>query len=265
MAITHNVDVSIVMPVYNSSRWLEESVKSVQGQTHDGWELLIVDDCSTDESMEIASRLEQHDHRIRVIQLSENSGPAKARNKAIEMAKGNYIAFLDSDDLWQPEKLEAQLRFMKKSSIAFSYTAYEKIDEHGKRIGRVGVRDRLSYSDLLKTCEIGCLTAMYNTQMIGKVYMPMGTKREDYATWLSILRNKIDYAYGTNSVLAQYRVYTEQSSAKKIQMAKENWRLYRDIEKLSLLKATYCFGNYAIRGVFRSKYPGWARFFGWLS
>ena len=250
--------VSIITPLYNCSDFLEQTIKSVLSQTYQDWEMIMVDDCSRDNSLGIAQRYAVRDARIKVLQLAKNSGAAAARNAAIEISKGRFIAFLDSDDLWGFDKLERQIQYMLINDVDFSYTAYEKIDENGNAFSVMGVPQIVSYVDLLKTNCIGCLTVIYDTKILGKVYMPINTKREDYATWLAILK-KIDYAYGMNEVLAQYRVYDSQASSKKAKMAKENWRLYRDVEKLGLLKSVYYFSHYAIRGVLRTKFPHLAR------
>lgn len=244
--------VSVIMPVYNAQRWLAASVASVQQQTYQNWELLIVDDCSTDGSGALASSLAANDDRIRVFRLTASAGAAAARNKAIEEAVGRYIAFLDSDDLWHPQKLEHQLAFMHSHGYAFTYTAYEKIDEQGQPFQQVRVPATVAYSALLKTNVIGCLTAMYDTAALGKVYMPSNTQREDFATWLHLLK-KISYAHGIPVALAQYRVYAGQTSAKKITMAKHTWHLYRDIEQLGLLTAAYYFTHYAVKGICRNR------------
>lgn len=254
---------SIITPSYNSSKFFFETISSVYAQTFSDWEMIVVDDCSSDNSVEIIQGFVTQDSRIKLIQLQKNSGAAVARNKAIEVAKGRYIAFLDSDDLWLPGKLEKQLAFMQSNNVPFSYTAYDKVDENGRVFGHIGVPERVSYSDLLKTCSIGCLTAMYDTEYFGKVYMPINTKREDFATWLQLLK-KVDYAYGLNETLAQYRVYQNQTSAKKVKMAKENWHLYREIEGLNLIKASYYFSHYAVRGLLRTKTPSLARMLGVL-
>lgn len=256
--------VSIITPLYNSSLFLDKTINSIISQSYCYWELIIVDDCSQDNSIEIALDFSSKDIRIKVIQMEKNSGAAAARNTAIKAANGRFIAFLDSDDLWHPHKLEKQINFMLKNNYAFSYTAYEKINEEGKVIGYVGAPMRLNYKQLLMTNEIGCLTAIYDTEILGKVYMPTETKREDYATWLSILK-KIDYAYGMPESLGQYRVYANQSSAKKSKMAKENWNLYRNIENLSFIKSIYYFSHYSIRGVLRTKFPRFARLLGVLN
>lgn len=255
--------VSIITPLYNCSDFLEQTIQSVLSQTYQDWEMIMVDDCSKDNSLDLAQRYAAQDDRIQVFQLEQNSGAAVARNTAIEAAKGRFIAFLDSDDLWFPEKLEQQIHFMLRQNVAFSYTAYEKINESGNAFGVMGVPEKVSYKQLLKTCVIGCLTAVYDTEKLGKVYMPSNTKREDFATWLNILK-QVDYAHGLKRPLAQYRVYANQTSGKKANMAKENWRLYRDLEKLNLLQAGYYFTHYAIRGVLRTKFPQLAKILGVL-
>lgn len=251
--------VSIITPLYNCSDFLEQTIKSVFAQTYENWEMIMVDDCSTDNSLEIAKKYASKDRRIKIIELAENSGAAMARNTAIEAAIGRYIAFLDSDDIWLPEKLEKQVMFMQNNNIAFSYTAYEKMTEDGIVFGKNYIPKKVNYKTLLKTNIIGCLTAMYDTHKLGKVYMPIENKREDFATWLKILK-QIEYAYALPEVLAKYRVYRHQSSAKKFSMFKENWKLYRNLEKLSIIKSVYYFTHYLIRGFLRTKMSRLANF-----
>jgi len=255
--------ISIIIPTYNAEKYFLCTIQSVLNQTYQNWEMIIVDDCSSDNTFELALKFTTTDSRIKVFKLEKNSGPAIARNMAIESAQGRYIAFLDSDDLWLPEKLEKQIKFMQEMDIAFSFTAYEKINEAGRPFQSFGVPQKISYPGLLKTCFIGCLTAIYDTEKLGKAYMPTNTKREDFATWLTILK-KVEYAYGLQEVLAQYRVYGRQTSARKIRMAFENWYLYRHIEKLSLMQSSYYFAHYAVNGLLRTKFPGLARLLGKL-
>lgn len=250
--------VSIVMPIFNCENFLENAINSVIFQKYEDWELIVVDDCSTDRSLAIAKSCMRKDCRIKLIKMQENSGASIARNIAIDAAVGKYIAFLDGDDCWEPEKLEKQISFMREKNIAFSYTAYRKIDETSKVYCTVNVPERVDYKNLLKTCVIGCLTAVYDVEKIGKIFMPINTKREDFATWLLILK-KIEFAYGFKEPLANYRVYEKQSSSKKIKMAKENWLLYRNIEKLNILQTIYYFSHYAIRGFLRAKIPSLAK------
>lgn len=253
--------VSIVTPSYNSSMLIPETIQSVLSQTFTNWEMIIVDDYSEDNSVEVIQSFIDNDPRIKIIKLTENSGAAIARNKAIESARGRFIAFLDSDDLWNSKKLEKQVSFMIDNSVVLSYTAYEKVDEKGIPFQSIKVPLRVAYNSLLKTNIMGCLTVIYDTKNLGKIFMPSDTKREDFATWLKILK-QVDYAYAVPEVLAQYRVYTDQSSSKKISMAKESWYLYRNIEHLNLFQATYYFSHYAIRGLLRTKIPKLASFIG---
>jgi glycosyltransferase involved in cell wall biosynthesis len=257
------IKVSIITPSHNCSAFISETIQSVLNQSFSDWEMIIVDDCSTDNSVEVIQSFVELDSRIKLIQLSENSGAAVARNRAIEAAQGRYIAFLDSDDLWLPYKLEKQLAFMQSNDYPFSYAAYDKIDENGQVFGHIGVPEKVCYSDLLKMCSIGCLTAMYDTAYFGKVYMPLIRKRQDLGLWLRLLK-RTDYAYGLNETLAQYRVRTDSISANKANAAKFTWRLYRDVEGLNLFKASYYFSHYAVRGLLRTKAPGLARFLGVL-
>jgi len=255
--------VTIVTPIYNSSQFLGKTIQSVLSQTYENWEMIIVDDCSQDNSLAIAENYAAVDQRIRAFKLPKNSGAAAARNAAIKVARGRFVAFLDSDDLWVPKKLEKQINFMLNHGVALSFSSYYKINEHGDIFELMGVPEKVSYNELLKTCVIGCLTAVYDTNALGKIYMPTNTKREDFATWLGILK-KVDFAFSLAEPLAQYRVYYNQSSGKKVSMAKENWRLYREQEKLDLFQASYYFSHYAVRGVLRTTFPRFARALGIL-
>lgn len=255
--------VSIITPSYNSALLIVPTIKSVISQSIGNWEMIIVDDCSCDNSVEVIRSFADQDPRIKLIQLAENSGAAVARNTAIEAAKGRYIAFLDSDDAWLPNKLEKQVAFMQENSYPFTFAAYDKVNESDEIFGHVGVPDKVTYSDLLKSCSIGCLTAMYDTEFFGKVYMPLIRKRQDLGLWLKLLK-KTKYAYGLNETLGFYKVRKDSISANKKSAALFTWRLYRDIEKLSLPKASYYFSHYAVRGLLRTKYPGVARFLGIL-
>lgn len=254
--------VSIVMPLYNSERYVEDSINSVFSQTVTDWELILVDDASTDSTYKKVEPF-LTDDRIIYCCLATNSGSAVARNTAIEKAKGRYIAFLDSDDMWVPSKIETQLGFMNENKYPFSFSAYNKVDEHGKITGNVGIPRQVDYYDLLKMCSIGCLTAIYDTEYFGKVYMPLIRKRQDLGLWLKLLK-QTDYAYGLNKVLANYRVHSNSISANKLNAASYTWRLYRHYEKLSLPSSVYFFSHYAIRGLIRTKTPSLARFLGIL-
>ncbi|TCK07131.1 glycosyltransferase involved in cell wall biosynthesis [Marinobacterium mangrovicola] len=240
--------VSIIMPVHNASEFIGYSIGSVLGQIYSDWELLLVDDASSDDSFDIAQSYRDHDSRINTYKLNEKSGPAVARNFAISKAVGRYIAFLDSDDSWSPKKLAIQLKFMEEKKVFFSYSDYQKIDRNGLDIGSVTTPPVVNYSRLLKGNVIGCLTAMYDTQYFSKVYMPEIFKRQDYGLWLKLLK-MTDYAYGVQEPLAQYRVHDNSISANKLSAAHYTWKLYREVERLSLIKCSWYFSHYAVRGL----------------
>lgn len=240
--------VTVVTANYNAAKFVAETIDSVFAQTYRNWEMIIVDDCSSDNGAEIIETYLEKDGRIRLIRLEENGGPAVARNRAIEEAKGRYIAFLDSDDLWMPDKLEKQIAFMKEKSAVFSYGAYDLIDEEGNALGHFEVPQKQNYSQLLKTCPIGCLTAIYDTRKLGKVAMPLIRKRQDYGLWLKLLK-RTEYAYGLNETLAVYRVRKNSVSSNKFKAARYQWKIYRDVEKMGRFKSLYYFTHYALNGI----------------
>jgi len=234
--------VSIITPSYNSSRFISQTVESVLSQTYKNWEMIIVDDLSPDNSNEIIEEYIKKDSQIKLIKLEKNSGPAVARNRAIEEAKGRFIAFLDADDLWHPEKLEKQISFMKKNNYELSYTSYATMDESGEALTTImKAKSKLNYQDLLKSNKIGCLSAIYDTAKIGKIYMPLIKKRQDYGLWLRVLK-KVDYAYGMGEVLGTYRIMSYSVSSNKIDLLKYNYALFREHEKFSVLKSLYYLG-----------------------
>ena len=243
--------VSIITPTYNSSKYISEAVESVLAQSYAAWEMIIVDDCSSDKTYDIIQRYACRDNRIKVFRLPQNSGPAAARNLAMDKAQGRYIAFLDSDDLWVSDKLERQLEFMKEKGAAFTYTAYEKMDESGDTRGRiVHVPDQTDYKGLLSASVIGCLTVIYDTNVTGKVFMPNLPKRQDHGLWLKILKMG-HIAYGLNEPLAYLRIREGSISSNKVMAATYVWKLYRDVEGLSFLESSYHFINYAARAFFK--------------
>jgi len=243
-----NAVVSVVTPSYNAARFICAAIESVQAQTYQSWEIIVADDCSTDETCAIVEEMAMRDERIRLMQLPRNKGPAAARNVAIEAARGRYIAFLDSDDLWLPGKLEGQLGFMQEKDCALSYTAYKRLSEDGKTIGGIiEIPQNVDYESLLLTNVIGCLTAIYDTKVVGKVYAPDILKREDHALWLKILKMG-HVACGLNESLALRRIRRNSDSTNKLEAAVCQWRLYRDVECLPFFKRLYCFANYAYHG-----------------
>lgn len=239
------------MPAYNAGLHITESIKSVQAQSYTNWELLVTDDCSTDDTPRILQSFAQEDNRIIPLKNSKNSGPAVSRNKSIQHSSGRFIAFLDSDDRWAPNKLEEQITFMLKNDYPFTYTDYWITDSEGNKQKKRGIPERVDYNHLLKTNYIGCLTAIYDTQVLGKQLMPLIRKRQDFGLWLNLLK-KTKYAYGLNKPLAYYRVHESSLSSNKLDAAKHTWKLYREVEELNLIRSIYYFINYSIRGVLRS-------------
>ncbi len=230
--------ISIITPVYNSKRYISENIKSVQAQTYTDWEHILVDDCSSDDSESIIKSYQSKDHRIKYHRLEENSGAGIARNKAIELAQGNYIAFLDSDDQWYPQKLEKQLLFMQKNDYHFSFTDYDMMDEKGQKLSKyVKCNPIVTYKSALYKNPIGCLTVIYSVDFFGKQYMPSIRKRQDYGLWLNLLK-KTD-GYGLNECLASYRTGNASISANKMDLLKYEWKIYREVEGLSWFKSSF--------------------------
>lgn len=242
--------VSIIMPSYNSSENILSSVKSVLAQKYESWELLITDDCSTDDTLDIISDLSKNDERIKVFSLNKNSGAGAARNNSIEKAKGRFIAFLDSDDIWHEDKLLKQVEFMLGGHYALTYTAYSKINLEGQIKKEISPPPKVNYNELLKSNVIGCLTAMYDVSILGKIYMPLIRKRQDMALWLSILK-KIDFAYCLNENLAFYREGHTSLSSNKFKILKSQWSFYHNYLEFNYPLSIYYFLNYIYRAMIK--------------
>lgn len=250
---SHNPLVSIIIPAYNAEAYIEGTLNSVKNQSYGNWELLIVDDCSTDGSAEIIKEYSEKDSRIKYFRTESRSGsPAVPRNIGIENARGRYVAFLDSDDLWLPEKLEKQIRvFQENADAAIVFSYYEKISEEGVRSDRVVTSPELiTYDRLLYSNVIGCLTGIYDTEKVGKIYMRR-IGHEDYAMWLEILKKGF-VGVNTCDVQALRRVRSGSVSADKFKAALWQWNIYRNIECLSIFKAVCCFVVYAFKGIIKS-------------
>lgn len=256
--------VSIITPCYNAAHTLPGSVESILSQTYTDWELLLVDDCSTDRTADVIREFRARDPRIHCLSLPRNGGAARARNLGIEQARGRYIAFLDADDLWRPEKLSHQIELMRSHRWPVSFTAYQKVRADGSSLNVIGVPEKIDYRGLLKTNYIGCSTAIYDSGTLGKVLMPDIRKRQDYGLWLRLLK-QTPHAYGINHPYTLYRVHDHSLSASKSRTVGYNWHLYRKVEQLPLLHSLYYFLQYASRGALRSKAPRLARWLGWLS
>lgn len=241
--------VSIITPVYNAERFIEETINSVINQEYKNWEMILVDDCSKDNSENIIKQFLKNDKRIKYIKLSKNSGAAISRNIAIQNANGRYIAFLDSDDIWKKNKLKVQIEFMKKNNIGFSFSSYEVMDEYGQLINRtINVPEKISYKEYLRNTIIGCLTVVIDRKICGKFEMVNIRKNQDMATWLSILK-KGNIAYGINEKLGVYRIVAGSISNNKIKAAKSVWITYRDVENISIVKSCYYFCGYVFNAV----------------
>lgn len=245
--------ISIITPVYNCAAFIAETIRSVQAQTHTNWEMLIADDGSTDETAAICRHFAEDDARIQLLSLSQNGGAAKARNEAIQQAKGEYLAFLDGDDIWLPQKLEQQVQFMQTHNLSFSFTGYTIMDENGTDAGaEIQAPSIVDYHTLAGNTIIGCLTVMLNRHKIGPVEMP-SIQPEDTALWLQLLR-KGHTAYGLAQPLAKYRIVKGSVSRNKWRAAARYWNLLRIQEKLGVIKGSAYFLKYAWNAYQKNKY-----------
>ena len=241
--------VSIIMPLYNCENYVTEAIQSVVAQSYENWELIVVDDCSTDRSYFIVQDIMDDESRIKLHKMSKNSGVASVRNYATKEATGKYIAFLDCDDVWLPEKLEKQIVMMQKDKVFLSYAAYATIDENSNVTGLFNVSKEVTYDDMLKSSTIGTLTMVYNADELGKCYFK-DIGHEDYVMKLELVK-RIESAHGITEPLAKYRIVNRSLSRNKLKAALWQWKIYRNIEKLPLYKAIYYFGWYTFKGFFK--------------
>lgn len=239
--------ISIITPCYNSVNFIAQTIDSVLAQTFTDWEMIVVDDNSKDNSPEIIQEYCRKDERIKYIRTKRPSGsPTLPRNIGLKHARGRYIAFLDSDDLWLPTKLEEQLRLFQEEKVAIVYSNYEKISEEGKRDSRYIIAPKqVDYKTLLKGNVMGCLTVMYDSEKVGKRFFN-SIGHEDYAVWLSILKEGF-IAKNTNSVTALYRVRRQSVSSNKWDVLAWQWNIYVKEEKTGVPLAMFYFVNYAVR------------------
>lgn len=245
--------VSIITPTHNCAEFIGETIKSIQAQTYENWELLIVDDKSTDNTAEVVNKYVNKDNRIIYRKLKDNFGAAVARTAAIGLAKGQFIAFCDSDDLWVADKLEKQLAFMKKTGHVFICAAYEQIDEESKSLGRIIIpQKKCDYNRLLLDCPVGNSTVIYDVSAMGKFKVPNIRKRNDDALWLKMLK-KERYIWGMDDVLMKYRIRTNSISSNKLKVIKYHWILYRNIEHLGIMRSLFHIGYWFLIKVLRIK------------
>lgn len=245
--------VSIIMPSYKCGRFIEESIRSVQAQTYKNWELIIVDDCSGDDTISIVLNIKKKDDRISLYQNGENSGAAVSRNTALRYAKGHWIAFLDSDDLWEPTKLEKQIKFMEENGYAFSYHEYVEIDEQDNLLGvHVSGKERVNKFDMFSCCWPGCLSVMYDASKIGLIQIRDIKKNNDTALWLKVIC-KAD-CYLLSETLGKYRRRANSITPKPIwQRIWAHYPLFRKAEAMNPISATF----WVVMNVFGNAYKKW--------
>lgn len=246
--------ISVITPVYNAEKYIVETMECVMAQSYANWELLLVEDCSSDETVKIIAGYmeERKDSRLRLIRQLSNMGAARARNRGLKEAKGRYIAYLDADDLWMPEKLERELQFMKEKNAAFVFTGYEFADEQGRGTGKVvHVPETLSYRQALSNTTIFTTTVMFDTQKIPVEQLEMPVmKSEDTALWFRVLRSGCT-AYGLDENLVKYRRAGKSLSSNKLEAIRRIWNLYRRAEQLSVPRSCWHFCFWAVRAVKR--------------
>lgn len=251
-----NEKVSVITPSYNSEKYIAQTIASVQKQTYTNWEMIIVDDCSTDSTCSIVEEIAKNDSRIILIRQETNGGAARARNRALENATGRFIAYLDADDIWLPQKLERQTAFMLEKNCGFSCASYEVIDDAGNSLNKqVHMLPKVDYVGFLTNNLLQTVGIMADLSIVDKkcLVMPDLRRRQDAATWLQVLKAG-HYCYGVDEILAQYRRAANSLSSNKFKAVKGVWKLYRDIEKLSLPFSCYCFVRYAFLAVWKRIY-----------
>lgn len=242
--------VSIIMPAYNSAAFIAESIKSVQAQSIENWELLIIDDASTDDTLNIIKEFKEEDQRIQYYNLPANQGTGFARNIGIKASRGKYISFLDSDDLWKPHKLRIQLELLEGTGAEVCFSSYELIDPEGISLDiQVLALEHLSFKKLLKANYVGNLTGIYNSEHLGKFYAPAIRKRQDWAMWLEIIK-KAGSAKGISEPLACYRVRKDSISGDKMEMVQYNFNVYRKALGYSFFKSSFLFSLFLFEQFF---------------
>ncbi len=241
--------VTVVMPVYNAESFLADAIESVLNQTYRNFELLLIDDCSKDESLHIAKKYEEKDRRVRVLRNRVNQGVAKTRNYGVREAKGEYIALLDSDDVWQQEKLERQLHLLEQENAELAYCSYDFIDEEGRTILRPFlVPKKTDFNRMLYENDIGCSTVVIRSDVFKQHLFNPDCYHEDYALWMELLQEGVK-AVGLTEVYVHYRKVSGSRSDNKLNAAKQRWRIFRNELKLPLWKSTIAFAGYTVNGV----------------
>lgn len=248
--------VSIITATYNSEQFIYDTYKSLVSQTLSNWEWLVTDDCSKDGTIQILKEIAEKDERVTFFQNEVNSGAAVSRNKSMSHASGDYLAFVDSDDMWASDKLEVQINKMKELNLEFSFTGYSAISESGQPLNQTVDHDNVGFFDyedmLKKKATLGCSTVILRASSFPREELTMPKLRtgQDYAFWLKLLKTGAKaYCIGGNYM--SYRLVSNSISRNKFKKSKRQWQIYREVEKLSLIKSSYCFLFYAFRAVFR--------------
>ena len=235
-----NLLVSIITPAFNSGKYISETIQSVISQTYVNWELIIVDDCSTDDSLTMAQQFAATDSRIQVFSLEKNSGTGVARNYALSKVKGKYIAFLDADDVWLPEKLTKQVAYLKQNNVFFTFSFYDCMDEDGNNLKKTVQSPKiLSYRQLFFCNYVGNLTGIYDADYFGKITIDKTRKRQDWILWLTILK-KLKVARPVPESLAIYRVRDNSISTSKTALLQHNYLVYRNFHRLNIVASLFC-------------------------
>ena len=240
--------VSIVTPTFNSAKYISETIQSVQKQTYQNWEMILVDDCSSDNTINLIKDFIARDSRIQLYQLESNSGPAVARNKGIGNVSGKYMTFLDADDIWFEDFIENSIKTIKETGIHFVFSSYKRSDENLNFIySDFVVPQKVTYTDILKSNSISCLTAFLDIETLGKKSMPLIRKRQDMGLWLQYLK-EIPFAFGIQEPKAIYRIRENSLSRNKSNLLKYQWQFYREVEKLNVFQSTYYMLHWMYRG-----------------
>lgn len=245
--------VSVIMPAYNAERFLEEAVRSVMNQTFQDWELLILDDCATDGTYALAERLAAEDDRITLYKNERNMGVARTRNRGFDLCRGQYVALLDSDDVWHPQKLEKQLERMQETGADLAYTSYSIVDTQGNKVkADFLVPAEVTYEDQLRVNAIGCSTVMLKAELLKNYRFATDFYHEDYVLWIQLLRDG-HKAAGCQEVLTDWRYVENSRSFNKAKAARNRWHIYREYLKLPLWKSIRAFGGYAVSSLKKYK------------
>ena len=244
--------VSVIMPAYNAEKYIAEAIQSVISQTYTNWELFVLDDCSTDSTAEIAESFANADSRIHLIRNPQNIGVARTRNRGFDLANGEWIALLDSDDVWHSDKLEQQLAIAKETGAEILYSSYALFSDEKSEKLEYNVPLETNYSDMLKENVIGCSTALLNKAALENFHFRTDVYHEDYALWLELLRNGY-VAAGCTEILTDYRIVKGSRSNSKIKAAKNRWIIYRKVEQMPIPKSISAFVAYAVNGIRKHK------------